>query len=66
MKKQPKYEKGDVVEFLVNDIHKIGKIMVVDSWNSCYRHIEYDILVDEENMLYKHFSENLIIRKVDP
>ena len=62
---KPKYEKGDKVTFtyMFNEIHT-GVIQVVDAYPSIDVPFEYDILSEEENMLYKHVEEKMIIRKV--
>ena len=63
---KPKYKLGDKVIFRVGNFTKCGVIEVVDKWGTFMdkSDVSYDIIVDEENMLYKHFTESLIIKKL--
>lgn len=63
---KPKYKLGDKVMFKVGDLTKCGVIEVVDKWGTFMdkSDVSYDIMVDEENMLYKHFTESLMIKKL--
>lgn len=68
MKGNPKYNVGDVVHFSVQMINqpktiKSGVVFVVDAygvWEDS-SDVHYDILVDEEDMIYKHVKEDLIL-----
>jgi hypothetical protein len=64
----PKYKGNDKVEFTIyeNDT-RIGVIYVVDKYGTYYdkSDVSYDIYVEEENMLYKHFNEKYVKRKIN-
>lgn len=57
-----KYNYGDMVKFKNNDEIKFGKIEVVDSNVTFFQQEEpsYDIMVSEEQCLYKHIKESFI------
>lgn len=61
----PAYAKGDYVSFVFAEEEKIGKITVVDAYGTFGQSEEpsYDIYVEEENCLYKHFMESQIEKK---
>ena len=61
-----KYQKGDVVKFLArNDVEKTGVIRIIDAFGTFEQDEEpsYDIMVEEENCLYKHIRESEVIGK---
>lgn len=62
----PRYRHGDIVRMKWSDIEKIGKISIVDAYGTFEQSDEpsYDILVVEENCLYKHILESEILGKV--
>ena len=71
----PLYDYGDVVQFQVftkdeNDERKEyikeGVIIIIDKYGTFFddSDVSYDILVESENMLYKHFTESSVIKKV--
>ena len=62
----PKYTEGDIVEFECNDEIKEGTIYIIDEYGTFFddSDVSYDIFVEEENILYKHFTEHSIVRKV--
>ena len=65
---KPKFECGDKVRFKVNDtIEKVGEIYIIDKWGTFFDKSDvcYDIMVEEENCLYKHFNEKDIICKCE-
>ena len=66
MRGQPKYNYGDVVEFHCDDKIKIGVIAIIDKYGTFFDNsdVSYDILNKDEHMLYKHFREDYIIKKV--
>ena len=62
----PKYKCGDVVDFQYSRNGKFGVIAIVDKYGVFEDNSEvyYDILINEENMLYKHVIETAINSKV--
>lgn len=62
----PRYRHGDIVRMKWSDIEKIGKISIVDAYGTFEQSDEpsYDILVVEENCLYKHILESEILGKI--
>lgn len=64
----PKYKINDRVKFKVNNEIKIGRIYIVDAYGTVAQEKEpsYDIFVEEDNTLYKHFEESLVIGLVNP
>lgn len=64
---KPKFKHGDKVRFKVNDtVEKVGSIYIIDKWGTFFdkSDVSYDIMVEDENCLYKHFNEGCIIEKV--
>lgn len=63
---KPKYKRGNIVRMACEDIEKIGKIFVVDAHGTFGQNEEpsYDILVEEDNCLYKHICESEILGKI--
>lgn len=63
---KPKYHENDLVEFqwLKNEPNKVGVVYIVDKWGTLSddSDVSYDILVKEENMLYKHISERYVVK----
>lgn len=59
---KPKYRLFEKVCFEFDDDVKIGSIYVVDKYGTSEdkTNVSYDILVEEENMLYKHIKEEYI------
>ena len=66
MRGNPKYTYGDVVKFRLEGGVKQGVIAIVDRRGTFEDDSDasYDILVKEENTLYKHFGEKYVIEKV--
>ena len=64
---KPKYVEGDVVKFRCDDKIKEGTIYIVDKYGTFFDNsdVSYDILVEKENILYKHFTERFIVGKVE-
>ena len=62
---KPKFKHGDKVRFKVADKEKVGSIYIIDKWGTFFDKSDvcYDIMVEEENCLYKHFNEKDIISK---
>ena len=58
----PKYKRGDRVSFTFKEEIKTGYVYIVDAYGTFEQDEEpsYDIMVDEENCLYKHFRESLV------
>ena len=63
---KPKYHENDLVEFqwLKDKPNKVGVVYIVDKWGTLLdsSDVSYDILVKEENMLYKHISERYVVK----
>lgn len=61
----PKYKYEDVVTFALDGKEKTGSVFVVDAFGTFDQNIEpsYDILVHDENILYKHIRETFVISK---
>lgn len=57
------YAIGDTVVFQCGNTIKEGVILVVDALGAfeCQGFPSYDILVESENMLYKHVEQNFIV-----
>lgn len=66
----PKYKEGDIVKFRLQfhgtNIIKEGIIYIVDKYGifADNSDVYYDIFNEEENILYKHFIEPLIVEKI--
>jgi hypothetical protein len=62
MKGKPKFKLGDIVEFEWKGETKVGVIYIVDKYGTFdYAFdVSYDIFVENENVLYKHFTESLV------
>ena len=58
-------KKGDRVTFRCGDEIKEGAVCIVDAHGTFEQPgvPSYDILVEEENMLYKHVSHEMIIKE---
>jgi hypothetical protein len=59
---KPKYHYGDTVKFVISDEIKIGTIEIIDAFGTFFQSDEpsYDVMVKEENCLYKHIRESYI------
>ena len=59
------YKVGDEVVFTLNEIQKEGVVFIVDANGTFERPVitSYDILVENENMLYKHVPYDMVSRK---
>ena len=57
------YKEGQIVKFKINNIIKEGIIYIVDKYGTFEQNKEpsYDIMVTEENTLYKHIIQSMII-----
>ena len=62
----PRYQRGDPVRFKWSDTEKVGKICTVDVFGTSEQIDEpsYDIIVEEDNSLYKHICESEVLTKV--
>lgn len=60
---KPKYTRGQVVKFKVQDETKEGVIAIIDKWGTFEDNsdVSYDILVGDENCLYKHIREDYVV-----
>ena len=63
---QPKYTEGDHVQFTFDGQVKTGTIEIVDAYGAFFDEsdVSYDILIEEENTLYKHIREDRVIKNV--
>lgn len=63
---KPKFKEGEVVKFIAGAKVKEGEIFIVDKWGSFWddTDVNYDIMVEKDNMLYKHINEKSVISKV--
>ena len=64
---KPKFEYGQKVRFTISDqngnsIEKIGTIEIIDRYGTFFdtSDVSYDILVEDENCLYKHITERIV------
>ena len=58
----PSYKVGDEITFFCCNTQKKGVVLIVDAHGTFNASgiPSYDILVEEENMLYKHVSNEMI------
>ena len=58
----PKFKRGDVVTFTIGEKEITGKVFVVDVFGIWLDRsdVHYDIMVEEQNMLYKHVKEKQV------
>lgn len=63
---RPRYHRDEMVRIKWDDAEKVGKVFVVDAFGTIDQNEEpsYDILVEEDNCLYKHICESDIIGKI--
>lgn len=61
---KPKYKLDDLVSFEFDGEKKIGQVFVVDKFGTFdyTEDVSYDIMVEIENMLYKHIPEKMVKR----
>jgi hypothetical protein len=61
---KPKYKLDDLVSFEFDGEKKIGQVFVVDKFGTFdyTEDVSYDIMVESENMLYKHIPEKMVKR----
>ena len=66
MKGYPKYSFGDLVTFKCGEMIKTGVIVIIDKFGTWEDNsdVSYDIMVKEDNCLYKHFREDAVIEKI--
>ena len=62
---KPKYKEGTTVKFIVCGKLKTGVIWVVDRFGTFdYKEaVSYDIMVESENMFYKHIPEKYVVKR---
>lgn len=62
MKGYPKFKNGQVVKFEAEGSIKEGLIYIVDKYGTFEdsSDVSYDILVSDENCLYKHIREDKV------
>lgn len=58
----PSCKVGDEITFFCGNTQKKGVVLIVDAHGTFENSgiLSYDILVEEENMLYKHVSNEMI------
>lgn len=58
----PQWKVGDMVTFQCGNAQKKGVVVIVDAYGTfeCPNIPSYDILVEEENMLYKHVRSDMV------
>lgn len=58
----PKFKIDEKVKFDFYGQEKVGTVYIVDKFGTFEDNtdVSYDILVEEENILYKHFNEKYI------
>ena len=63
MKGNPKYQYGNLVKFELDGEIKEGTIYIIDKYGTFEddSDVSYDILVGNENCLYKHINEKYIL-----
>lgn len=63
MKGHPKYQYGNLVKFELNGEVKEGIVYIIDKYGTFEddSDVSYDILVGNENCLYKHINEKYIL-----
>lgn len=59
---KPKFKRDDKVQFTFQDKIIVGKVYIIDEYGTFEddSDVSYDIMVDEENCLYKHVREDYI------
>ena len=59
---KPKYVDREVVKFVIEDEIKVGTVEIIDAYGTFFQSEEpsYDVLVKEENCLYKYIRESNI------
>ena len=62
MRGNPKYKLNEYVRFTVGDVIKNGTIYIIDKYGTFFddNDVSYDIMVAEENCLYKHIREDFV------
>ena len=62
---KPKHKVGDTVKFIFNNELKTGSVFVVDKYGTFDNStdVSYDILVEDENVLYKHIQEKYVVQR---
>lgn len=65
MRGKPKYKEGTMVKFVIGDELKTGYIFVVDKYGTFAdpSDVSYDIMVESENMIYKHIQEKYVVQR---
>lgn len=58
----PKFKKGQLVEFTVNGENIKGIVFIVDAYGTFEQsdEVSYDVFVEEHNNLYKHLRESIL------
>lgn len=61
---KPKYKVGDKVSFLFQEEMKHGTVFIVDKYGTFEDNSDvcYDIINEDENVLYKHINEKEILK----
>ena len=63
---KPKFKEGERVmfEWVKDEPKRVGVVYIVDKYGTFDdpSDVSYDIMVDEDNMLYKHISERYVTK----
>ena len=57
---KPKFKESEKVTFILNGSTKVGTVYIIDKFGTFFddTDVSYDIMVEEDNCLYKHIREN--------
>lgn len=63
----PKFNYGEKVKFTIDDVEKIGIIYIIDRYGTFEddSDVSYDIMVEDDNCLYKHIREDKVHKYVE-
>ena len=66
MRGKPKYDYCDIVTFKCDGEIKEGIVVIIDRYGTFFdsSDVSYDLLVDADKCLYKHFREDYLIEKL--
>ena len=59
---KPKYDYDDAVKFVIDGKIKHGYVCIIDKYGTFFddSDVSYDIMVESENILYKHIREDAV------
>lgn len=63
----PKFDYNETVSFDIGNETKVGKVYIIDRYGTFFddSDVSYDIMVEGENMLYKHINEKFVKKYPD-